>query len=185
LRDLYILIILLSMTQIVATTKRIDFRSGAENKQKLYLLIGAGVLLTALTFGLYLPAGKGFGSTDGVLNAVFAAAVVLAAAAMIISWIVWPPKSATLDLSATHLTFGDTVTDVTKIESWALVELGQTVEIIINKGGYGPNIDYYYVLPEELKSSEFADALNEYIPYDPELVNINRFHFLLRRAGLR
>ncbi len=171
------------MTQVLVVSKRIDFRTGVQNKRRFLVLIGLGALLTAITVVLYGPTI--LQSSDALVSAIFSAFVVLIAISVIISWIVWPPKKAMLDVTAERIVFADTVIAIEKIASWALVELSDTVEIIINKGGYGPNLEYFYVDSAELKNSGVIDELNELIPYDEDLVNINKFHFWLRRLGLR
>lgn len=171
------------MTQVSAVSKRIDFRKGVQNKRRFLVLVGLGALLTIFTVVLYGPTI--LQSSDALVGAIFSAFVVLVAISVIISWIVWPPKKAMLDVNNTRILFADNVIAVEKVESWALVELSDTVEIIINKGGYGPNLEYFYTDSVELKNSGVIDELNKLITYDADLVNINKFHFWLRRLGLR
>lgn len=169
---------------VKVNTKRLDFKNDLSNKKRLFFLIGLSIFLVTLAFFLtfYMRAGA---NSNPIFSAFGSAFTILISSLIIIFWIAWPGKTLDLSIEDDVLHFDGLNLDIKNIVSWALLDHGEILEIILNKGGLGSELIYFYAPKEELQNSGILDEFYEKIPYDQNLTEINKIHSILRQLNLR
>lgn len=165
-------------------TKRIDFKNDLMSKRRLFALIGISTVLVLLSFWLtYIMRAPD--SQNPVLSALTSSLTILLACLVVIFWVAWPGKKMDLKLENDILTYDYTGIPLEKVVSWALIDHGDNLEIILNKGGVGPEMAYFYAPQTELQNSGILDEFYKKVPYDQSLTEVNKIHSVLRKLGLR
>ena len=170
--------------QVEYFTKRFDFRVGKQNQFKLFLLICAGILIVLLS---------AFLNRSDISTLLVGSGIVFISVFFVIAWIIWPPKRSQLIITEKGIHFAEVSYTFAELDSWTLVEFDQSknesqgnmnlVELAINRRGNSQN--YFYLEGQKLQQSGIVDALSGRLPYNEDLLRLDRFNHLLRQLGLR
>jgi len=73
----------------------------------------------------------------------------------------------------------------TDLVSWAVIDLGDTLEVVVRSKNYGSPFMYFYILDNTAQTSQFIKMMRSNLPYDAEMPKNNYIHRLLRVLNLK
>ena len=137
---------------------------------KLYYVLGIGAFLSILSFALY-------------------ESFVVALTMVLSTVVVYLVLSQTPEAITVQTYPGGFVVDGDRFEwsdclSFAVVELAEASEVVIETTKIQSRYLYWYVQPEDLQVRELLRTLSANIPYSEAMPNQDTVHLLLRRLGL-
>ena len=100
-------------------------------------------------------------------------------------YITRPPKVVDIMLTDDKIKIGSFDLNIRDCESWAIVELDDSLEFSIRRSGFVNEYLYFYLAPGDPQAANFANTLSQTIPYDDQMPYQNSFHNWLRAFGLR
>jgi hypothetical protein len=155
------------MLTVRAFNKYVDLRRSF----KLFYLIALVAFFSVLTFVVY----QNIVVTVTVVACGIAGYIVLSG----------PKKEIQVQLSEEGLIIDDEALGWDKAIAWAMVDLGDSFEFVIQSTGFAKDFYYFYINPEDPNMQEIVRMMSMFAPYDETITGLNRSHNVLRAAGMK
>lgn len=160
------------MLEITVKDKYLDILSTKSGKKKFAFLVILALAITVLSYFLYY-------------NVLTVVTVGLACMVFVYA-IMTPPRKIKLKIDEDKFEFEGKQTDLSKLDSWAIIDLGEVNEIIIKKSGIRPEfISFYMSNEEEPQIKDLVAQLTKTLPYNPQTGRIGIGHVIYRTLGIK
>jgi hypothetical protein len=67
---------------------------------------------------------------------------------------------------------------------WAVVDLDEKFEFIIQTSNFNVNFHYFYLTKEDPQVRQIVSALTQFAPYNQEIIELDKIHWVLRNLDL-
>ncbi len=155
------------MFNIQATNKYLNLKGS----NRLYYVLGAGGVIVLITGFFY----KDILVTLTMIAATITAYFLLSKA----------PDRFTLEIDEEGFKTNEEKIAWVKCISWAIVDLGDVMEFMIQTNSLIRPFHYFYVDEDDKEIKRLIALLSEYLAYDEEVVKLNTIHNWLRTVGLK
>jgi hypothetical protein len=155
------------MLAFKAFNKYVDIRSSL----KLFYLIAVVAFLSVLTFVVYQ-------------NIVVTVTVVVCGIAVYIV-LAGPKRLIDVEIDDEKISLDSEQIPWSQAIAWAMVDLGDSLEFIVQTNGFAKDFYYFYLDPQTVDVREVIRQLSLYLPYDEVIAGLNRSHNLLRAVGMK
>lgn len=159
--------------KITARTRYVDFKNNFSLRQ-LYAVIGY-VLILSIVSVLFFAFVR-----DWLLSITLLAAAI--AGYFIFTQSAHDFEVETMDLG---IRIGEFELPYVDIESWALIDLGDTIEVVLKSKRISQPFIYFYLSDKDSSTPLFIKDLQQLVPYDEEMPGTNPVHRVMRYFGLR
>ncbi len=138
---------------------------------KGFYIIGLGAFLSVLAFLVYT-------------NIIVTITLV---ACTIVSFVVLtrPQKQILLKVDNQNITLENDIIPLQSVISWAIVDLGDTLEFVIQTTSLIQDFHYFYINENEAVVANIIEVFSNYFPYDENITRLNKSHNFLRNWGLK
>lgn len=96
-----------------------------------------------------------------------------------------PAKKIPLSVSTFELTVGEIKYKTSNIITWSVIDLGDYLEFIIKTDIFTSPFVYFYVPFDSLRLDDFIADLNQILPYQDNIQELDRVHLFFRTLGLK
>jgi hypothetical protein len=159
--------------QIKARTKYLDLKENFSLRQ-LYAVIGFVAFLSIIAVILFAWIQDWLISLTFLLSA-FVGFILFSQSA----------KPIEVEILEDSLRIDDYQLPFNEIVSWAAVDLGETIEIVLLTKSYTTPYLYFYIPDNDKETFEFVKIMRSVLFYDQVMPNQNYIHRFLRFVGLK
>lgn len=96
-----------------------------------------------------------------------------------------PPKKIEIKISEQGLDISGEIVQWQYIIGWAMVDLGEDLEFVVQTSKFVKDFYYFYVHEEDPKVKQLLQIFTQFAPYDETITTKNQSHNILRNFGLK
>lgn len=159
------------MLEIEVKDKFFDILDDKAGKIRAGVVSVVGLVLTVLTYFLY--------------NNLMATFTVGFACFIVIFFIISPPKKFKIRIDDDKLFIDKKMFRYENFDSWAVIDFGDTTELVMQKAGAKPTFYHFYIDEEENDVKALVVKLTQVLPYNSETGFGDTFHLVFRFFGLQ
>jgi hypothetical protein len=138
---------------------------------KGFYIIGLGTFLSILAFLVY----TNIIVTITLISCTLVSFIVLTR----------PQRQIQLQINPNNIILGNDTIPLQSVISWAIVDLGDTLEFVIQTTDLIQDFHYFYIDENEPVVVKIIEAFSNYFPYQEEITKLNKSHNFLRNWGLK
>jgi hypothetical protein len=138
---------------------------------KMYYVLVIGAFISILSFLLY----KDFIVAAVMVGCTIASYLLLSKA----------PKDEVIELNDDYLIIDDIDIEWSKCLGWAMVDLGDTIEFVVQTSNMNHQFYYFYLKETQPGIKDLIMQLTQYLNYDASIPQKNPIHAMLRKWGLK
>ncbi|MEI6729124.1 MAG: hypothetical protein WCK98_05775 [bacterium] len=138
---------------------------------KIYYVIAIGIFISVLTFFAY----------QNLITTLTMAACTIVAYVLLSQ----PPQKIQVSIVDPGIIFDDEQVPWENCICWAMIDLGNTLEFIVQTSSITKDFYYFYLPDNAPEVKDIVNNLSQFLPYNEQIINVNRVHNFLRNWGLK
>jgi hypothetical protein len=159
------------------------------NQQKVLIFFGIVAILPFLLYVFFALSANSFDIIKTLLSVVTNDLLILITVAVCLAIVynilTQPPIQIKLQIDDKNLMLGTNTFKRSEVISWAVVDLDEIFEIIFKLDDLRSPFQYIYLDSHNPKLQEVLTYLAQNFPYDEELNQADKIHYVFRLIGLK